>query len=217
MSTDNQRSIYNLDVAYELACEKLGKVDIEQQCQRSGAQCRVRGSEKHISIDYLNQPHLIILPEIDVSQVDSDESVPLREKILILHYFTQAKGTAASNELIAFRQLPGGNIYHPTFVKRTIKPLTDYFGEKPAMLVKATERLGGYKAEYGDTGITINAFSRVPIAFALWHGDEELAPQLNLLFDATVSDYLETEDVTIVCETITWKLVSYLREAQESR
>ena len=217
MSTDNQRSIYNLDVAYELACEKLGKVDIEQQCQRSGAQCRVRGSEKHISIDYLNQPHLIILPEIDVSQVDSDESVPLREKILILHYFTQAKGTAASNELIAFRQLPGGNIYHPTFVKRTMKPLTDYFGEKPATLVEATERLGGYKADYGDTGITVNAFSRVPITFALWHGDEEFAPELNLLFDASVSDYLETEDVTIVCETITWKMVRYLKEAQDAK
>jgi len=27
------------------------------------------------------------------------------------------------------------------------------------------------------------------------------------LFDANISDYLSTEDVTVLCETIAWKLV----------
>jgi len=64
----------------------------------------------------------------------------------------------------------------------------------------------------GDTAVIINAFRCVPITMVLWHGDEELSPQLNLLFDANIMDYLETEDVTVVCEIITWKLVGYSRE-----
>jgi len=213
LSTESNRSRYNLEVAYKLACEQLARADIEQQCRRSGAQHQTQDSQKAITIEYLNRSYLITMPDTEISLVDSSEQVPIRDKILILHYFTQAKGTAVSNRLIAFRELPGGNIYYPTFSKRTMKPLTDYFGKKPAVLVSAAEGLGGYKADYGDTGVTINAFSRVPITLALWHGDEELAPQLNLLFDATICDYLETEDVTVLCEIITWRLISYLREA----
>ena len=212
LSTESQRSIYNLDVAYKIACEQLGKIDIERQCRRSDAQCQVEGSQKTITINYLNRPHLITLPDTQVSVAGSDEKVSPREQILILHYFLQAKGSAVSNKLIAFRELPGGNIYHPTFVKRTMKPLTDNFGREPALLVSAAERLGGHKVDYGDTGVTIDAFSRVPITLALWHGDEELAPQLNLLLDSTITDYLETEDVTVLCEIVTWKLIRYLKE-----
>ncbi len=213
MPTESDRSVYNLDLAYGLACEQLTRVDIEQQCQRSDAQYQVRDSQKTITLKYLNQSYQITLPDIEVSFVDSAEKVPIRDKILILHYLTQAKGTAATNELITFRELSGGNVYHPTFTKRTMKPLSERFGKEPALLVRACERLGGQQADYGDTAVTINAFSRVPITLVLWQGDDEFPPQLNLLFDANISDYLETEDVTILCETITWRLINYLREA----
>jgi len=213
LPTESNRSVYNLEVAYGLACEQLAKVDIEQQCHRSSASYQVKDSQQAITIKYLNQSYLITVPDIEISLVDSAESVPLRDKILILHYLTLAKGTVTTNKLIAFRELPGGNIYYPTFFKRTMKPLSDHFGKEPALLVNAGKRLGGHQADCGDTSVTINAFSRVPITLVLWHGDEEFTPQLNLLFDSTISDYLDTEDVTVLCETITWRLVSYLKEA----
>jgi len=55
--------------------------------------------------------------------------------------------------------------------------------------------------------VTINAFAPVSITFVLWRGDEELAPNGNILFEANISDYLATEDVAVVSETIIWKLV----------
>jgi len=213
LPAESNRSRYNLEVAYKLACEQLARADIEQQCHRSGAQHQTQDSQKAITIEYLNRSYLITLPDIEISLVDSAEQVPIRDKILILHYLTLAKGTATTNKLIAFRELPGGNVYYPTFSKRTMKPLSDHFGKEPALLVNASKRLGGYQADYGDVAVTINAFRRVPITLVLWQGDAELAPQLNLLFDSTISDYLDTEDVTVVCETITWRLISYLREA----
>jgi hypothetical protein len=61
--------------------------------------------------------------------------------------------------------------------------------------------------------VTINAFDRVPVTFVLWRGDEELSPNGNILFDANISDYLSTEDVTVLSETIIWKLVKDVSSA----
>ena len=213
MPTESNRSIYNLDVAYALACEKLAEADIEQQCQRSGAEYQVKDSQRTVTLKYLNQSYLIALPDIDISLADSAEKVPPRDKILIMHYLILAKGTPLSGEPITFRELPGGNVYYPTFVKRTADRLANRFGKDAALLVRAGENLGGYRGDYGDAAVVIDAFSRVPITLVLWQGDDELPPQVNLLFDSTISDYLDTEDVTVLCENLTWRLINSLREA----
>ena len=203
------------ELAYKLACEQLAEIgDIEQQCLKSGARCQVMDSKKVIIIQYLNQSYLVTVPEIEISLTDSGDEVPIRDKVLILHYLTSAKGTLATNKLITFKELPGGANYFPAFYKRAIKPLLDYFGKEPHLLVAAAEKLGGHKADYGDVAVTISAFSRVPITIVLWQGDEEFAPQGSIIFDATVSDYLSTEDINVLCETIAWRLVSFLKESE---
>lgn len=208
------KSQYPYELAYRLACEQLSKIDdIEQQCRKSGAQYQAIDSKKVIIIQYLNQSYRIALPDIEISLVDSAEEVPGRDKLLILHYFIRAKGTPAANRLITFRELPEGSVYSPTFSQRTIKPLSEYFGKEPHSLVDTGEKLGGHKADYGDTAITIDAFSRVPITIILWRGDDEFLPQGNIVFDATISDYLPTEDITVLCEIITWRLIKYLKGA----
>lgn len=208
---------YGLESAHKIACEQLAKIDnIEQLCLRSGAQYQVTGQKKLITLKYLNQPYQIVLPNIVISLLDSQEKVPLRDKILILHYLTLAKGTPLTNKMIAYKELPGGANYLPTFSKRAIRPLVRYFGREPHQLINIAEKLGGRKVDYGDVAVTINAFSYVPITLVLWRGDEEFAPAGNILFDSTVSDYLSTEDVNVLCEAITWKLVRLFQEAYKS-
>jgi len=74
-------------------------------------------------------------------------------------------------------------------------------------LIDIAKLLGGQKAEYGDTAVTINAFRRVPITLVIWQGDEEFRPEASILFDSTITDYLTTEDIHVLCETIAWRLV----------
>jgi len=196
------------EYAYKLAGEQItGITDIEQQCRNSGAQYQEIDSKKKVLIQYLNQKYRITIPEVEVS-LDSDTGeVSLRDKLLILHYFIRAKGTPLTGKMIPFRDLPEGKVYYPTFEKRTSQPLLDCFGKDPYLLLKTSETLGGRQTEYGDMSVTINAFARVPITMVLWQGDEEFTPQLNILFDATIVDYLPTEDITVLCEVITWRLI----------
>jgi len=197
---------YGYELAYKLACERLARVDdIEQQCLKSGT--RYLDSQKVIIIEYLNQSYKISLPDIEISLMDSEEAIPIRDKILILHYLTSAKGTPATNNLITYKELPDGIHYFPTFSKRTITPLLNHFGKEPHQLVDAAKKLGGYKVDYGDVAVTINAFNRVPITLVLWQGDDELAPAGSIIFDNNISDYLPTEDITVLCEIITWRLI----------
>jgi len=214
--TPPQQKNYELanQLAYKLACDQLARLDdIEQQCANSGAQYRVADSKQTVTILYLNQPYLIAFPDIEVSRADSAEKVPLRDKLLILHYFVSAKGTPLTSKQITFRELPEGVVYFPTFSKRTVKPILDHFSPEPQRLIDVAAKLGGYQADYGDAAATIDAFSRVPITIILWQGDDEFAAQGNVVFDASISDYLPTEDITVLCETIVWRLVRLLKSS----
>ena len=126
---------------------------------------------------------------------------------MIVHYLSQAKGTPLSNKAISYKELPEGANYFPTFSKRAIKPVVEHFSKEPEGLVDVATKLGGYKANYGDIAVTINAFPRVPITFILWQGDDELPPEGNILFDSNIPDYLPIEDIIVLCEAIAWKLV----------
>jgi len=198
---------YGYELAYKLACEQLARIDnIEQQCLNSGASCEVIDSTKVIILEYLHQLYQITLPDMGVSLKDKGEEVRIREKILILHYFTQAKGTKLSNKIITYKELPSATNYVRTFTQRAIKPLVDNFGKEPDRLLDVAKALGGRKADYGDVAVTINAFSRVPIILVLWRGDAEFPPNGNILFDSTISDYLTLDDINVLCETMAWRL-----------
>ena len=36
-------------------------------------------------------------------------------------------------------------------------------------------------------------------------------PKGSIIFDSNVSDYLSTEDINVLCETIAWRLVRQLK------
>jgi hypothetical protein len=199
------------DLSYRLACEQLARIsDIRQQCRKSGAQYI---GPNEIVINYLNQPYHVMIHDCKILLEDSGTEAPLRDKILILHYFTGAKGTPITGKSIAYKQLQGGVSYFSAFSQRAIGPLVKNFGRDPELLRKAAVKLGGREADYGDVSVTINAFDRVPITLVLWKGDEEVAPNGNILFDANISDYLSTEDVTVLSEIIIWKLVRSIPSA----
>jgi hypothetical protein len=208
-SLPSQRNYeYAYTQAYELACEELAKVqDMAQQCRRCGAEYRETGSRKVITLAHLSRSYHITLPCVGVNLAGSREVVPLKTRVLLLHYLLRAKGTPLSGTMITFKELPEGAVYFPTFAKRTLNPLTGNFGKEPERLASVAGVLNGHPADYGDVAVTISAFPYVPLVLVLWRGDSEFTPEASILFDATVTDYLPTEDIIITCEAAVWTLV----------
>jgi len=196
------------ELAYTLARDKLKNTDnITEQCRKSDTQYQKLDSQEVLIVCYLNQFYSITFPDIEIMLNNSSTIVPIRDRLLILHYLNTAKGTSISEKVITFHELPEGAIYFPTFSKRTLTPLANHFGKNVELLMKTGEKLGGQKLNYGDAGLKILAFPRIPITIVIWKGDTEFPASGNILFDTTITDYLPTEDIIVLCETITWKLI----------
>jgi len=203
----------NFEIAYSqalnLAIDKLSLVkNIEDQCLKSGS--HFNQTSGSINLVYLNRDYNISFPDVKIVLLNSSEHVELRDQIIILHYLTNSKGTPPSNKLITFREFSEGAIYYPSFFKRSIQPLINHFGQSPESMIQSGQDLGGTRTNLGDVSIIVPALPRLPITYVLWCGDDELPPNANILFDRNVLDYLPVEDIVVLSQTITWKLVNSL-------
>ncbi len=193
--------------AYLIASQKLlDTPDLVLLCRRSLAALHDVDGQQTILLPYLGQESRITLPKVIVSSATGETLSP-RDTLLVLHYLTTATGSPLTGKPVTFRELPDGSIYYPTFVKRCIKPLLNRFADKPESLIAAAEQMGGVKAETGDFSFKLSVLPRVPLTFSMWLGDEELPTEGNILFDSSVTGYLSTEDITVICEIIAWKLI----------
>jgi hypothetical protein len=201
---------YAYELAYQIANKQLAGIkDYEEQCRKSGA--RYIPAEKSVIISYLNDSCRISLPDGGISYVYNNAEVPIRDKILILHYFLRATGTPLTGDLITYKELQEGINYYPTFFKRAIEPIINNFKDSPEKLTEMAAALGGVNSDYGDIAVTIYAFPFVPLNIVLWREDKEFPPEGNIMFDSTISNYLPMEDITIICEIIAWRLVRLLK------
>ena len=208
---DNKNYEYALEQAYRMVRETLLNFEnLKQHCENSDSRYSEKDNKNVIFINYLGEEYTIVLPEMDVFPEKDEGTIPLREKVLILHYLAQAKGTLPSRKYITFRELPEGPIYFRTFSKRTIQPLVENFGRNHLKLLDIGKEFGGVSTDLGDSSVIIPAFDRVPVTIVIWKGDDEFPPEGSVMFDSNIQDYLTTEDVTVMSEVITWKLVRKL-------
>jgi hypothetical protein len=125
---------------------------------------------------------------------------------VLLSHYSLANPIAPSGKLVKFKDIPGGYAYEDAFAKRAIEPVGDCFGEKPDELPKAAKLLGGTQLEIGDASAQIIALKGIPLNFILW-GSDEFTASANILYDESASSYLPTEDLAVLGEITTLRLI----------
>lgn len=190
--------------SYNLAFSRLRQADLADVCRKSGA---VPVGADTIRLTFLNRDYLIdrLAGAVALSCSEA-EPAPIAESLLILHYLVTARGTPPANVQISFKEVPEGVVYYPTFYKRAIRPLLSRFGSSPSGLIPAAALFGGVDAHQGDAAVTIQAFPKVAVTWVLWRGDDEFPAEGTILVDQTIQDYLPTEDIVVLCQTIAIKL-----------
>jgi len=194
------------ELALRIAADQLRGVDLRQQCLRAGATLREREGRQEVVVRFLGRSAVITLPEM-AGRYDDDGGMSIQERILLLHYLLRATQRPVKGPWIDFRQLPGGQAYYPTFLKRTTAILIRAFGQCPELLLEASRVLEGVPLEgFGDVGVLIPALPRVPLAIILWKAEGEFGPEAKVLFDVSVSEYLSTEDVVMLAQEVALRL-----------
>ena len=163
-----------------------------------------------VSVPFFNEIINLNIPGFTFKSL-KDTNITLVTKIMILHYMNTSSGEPLSGEKITCEDIPGLRGYQPVFEKRAAKPLLSAFGLDRHAFLEAGLGLGGIQEDYGDASFTLFIFPKVPITFILWEGDEEFAPALKMLFDASIPRYLPLEDITVITKLASTRIIKEAR------
>lgn len=177
------------------AAEALKGLDWGASAARCGGRLADDGSVMILTffgVDYL------VSPDGEVRGPMGD--APVFPRLIMLHYLARSTGAAPTGHIVTFREVPDGGFYFHSFQDRVLRPLRDVFGERPEMLRDRGAAAGWKSIDEGDVCLETNALPLVPIRVILWYGDEELTPEVSVLFDSGVSNHLHTEDIALIAE-----------------
>lgn len=193
---------FNLDKTLEVAVENFAQKEPGLMAENAGV--AYKQESKVFIVPYFGKQYEISFPEGQVKYVGKEGEVSINNKILLLHYLSNSRGTAISGKKISFKELPNGAIYNDPFYRRTIQPMLSIFGSQAAKLEELGRKLGGEPAGLGDFSITMPLFPRISVTYVIWEGDEEFPASGTVLFDETAKDYLPTEDNVILASSVIW-------------
>jgi hypothetical protein len=195
--------------AFELARQQIKDLNLRERAEKSGAQFEEypRGTGGRISLILFNARYVIEVPDLTITATDK-KVISLVTKIILIHYLIKADGRPLSNQLVPYKEIPGGMLYAGVFAKRTVDPLVPVFSQSPDRFLDAGLRMGGRRSEYGDISFILPALPRIPMTYILWKGDEEFPAAVQLLFDTSVEGYLALEDIVVLSEMATTRLIA---------
>ncbi len=140
--------------------------------------------------------------------VNSKTGAPAKEgdRILILHLLLCDLPLTPSDELITFRDFPGGAFYLEPFLSRTVKPLVKRYGNRLDDLKVAMSRFDFQPLEHGDFSARIHAIGCLYVTLIYRLGDDEFPAEAELFFNMPVKRAFCAEDAAVLAGRICFGL-----------
>jgi hypothetical protein len=156
--------------------------------------------------------------EIEISypafeMVDPAHNQPLNpgQQALILYYFFTSNGAQLANEWISFTNLQDGLFYSQAFQGYTGRELAKVFQNDLARFERAATQLNGIPYSLGDAAFEFSVLPKVHLLVVAWQGDEDFPPNYQILFDASVNNFLPTDACAIAGSMLTRRLINSSR------
>ena len=141
-----------------------------------------------------------------LSEDNSSDDGVLQILTILLSHYSASNPVARTEILIKFRNLPGGYAYERAFHDRAVQPILQVFGDNPTELVASARLLKGEPLSYGDVSVEIPTLEGIPLVYILW-ARNEFPASATLLYDESACHYLPTEDLAILAELTTNRLL----------
>ena len=197
----------NYQQSFDLACSSIRGMNLQERAKKAGANYEKGEGGERMTLHFFLEPYTIQFPQIEFHS-PSKKVVSLVTRILLLHYLIRADGYPLTGKWVAYKDIPGGLLYAGVFARRVTEPLQRRFGKSARFFKEAGIRSGGESVEIGDASFILHAFPCVPLQYVLWEGDEEFPPSVQLLLDASVDHYLALEDMVVLGQVTTGRLIN---------
>jgi hypothetical protein len=201
------------EAAYKLACDRLAGLDLEEIAFNSSA--RLEGGI--LSLEMMGETFFVKERGRDISG-PSNREPKIREKILLLHYLIAADGSPLTRREVALEDIPGAAFYYPTYKARSIDLIIKRFGTAPAGppmppaggFIQAIQSIGFKATRDGQLyRFRLLALPNVPVSFVFWESGQNRPgiETLKILYDAGITGYLPVEDIIVITEMITYRII----------
>jgi hypothetical protein len=181
-------------------------MDVQERARRAGAQYRKEDEKSIVTLPFFLDAHEILFPEMNFHS-STQRTISLVVRVLLLHYLVRADGCPLTGRWVGYKDIPGGLLYAGVFARRVTDRLVKKFGSAAREFQEAGSTLGGQPAGVGDASLILRALPFVPLQYVLWKGDEEFPASVQLLFDASVVHYLCLEDMVVLGQMATGRLL----------
>ncbi|MCC0656231.1 DUF3786 domain-containing protein [Clostridioides sp. ES-S-0123-01] len=189
----------NYNVPFDYARKKLKELDPHTISNLSNIDFNSDSSK--FTIDFFGRQHIVDYPSGEVWNSNGSLCKNFELKILMLRYLCNSKGIPLTNKYITFKEVPGGNVYYPNFLNRTLARLSEIFTSKIDKYKLVMENIGAKKIKMGDLAYKFTYIGNTSMIFILWFGDDEFPPNSNILFDSNIIYYFNAEDLAVVPDT----------------
>ena len=193
--------------AIRRAAEELRKIDLKARLPQLGLPAP-ESSQSELRLRMLGQDLILDLKSLDFKFSDgspNDAPKPAKpgDHILVLHYLLCDRPIhPMPDNLITFRELPGGQFYWEPFLSRSVKPLISAIGNNLNRLRTNLGRFDWQSLPIGDLGARIHGLGNIFVTLIYRQGDEEFGPSLDLLFDACIKHVYNAEDAAYLASRV---------------
>jgi hypothetical protein len=162
-------------------------------------------------LDFLGYSLCLVSGEIRDSLKETGDvaSVEFNVVQVLLKHYSKAKPATRAGKLVKFADLPGGHAYEAAFLQRAVQPVAEAFGDDPEKLVRCAKRFGGSALTYSDCSVEVPALPHLPLTIIV-RLRSEFPATANILYDQTANNYLPTEDLAVLAELTTPRLLQAL-------
>ena len=173
-------------------------MDPEEMSRRSG----VPYADGEFALTLLSRPVTVSWPEMESRYTDDGSETASNIRILLGRLLMEGAITAARGKLLAYTDMPWGNVYAQQFRGRCILRLAGIYGNNIPGFRSACEGLGGVAAASGDVSYDLPFLQGLTVRLILWEGDDEFQPQAQILFSDNTPDAFRAEDNAVVGDII---------------
>ena len=162
------------------------------------AKSRVPYADGRFTLTLLTRPVPVTWPEMEAVFTDDGTAAAPNIRILLGRLLMEGVLTPASGRLLAYTDMPWGNVYAQQFRGRCILRLAGTYGRCIERFRSACEALGGQRAASGDASYDMPFLPGLTVRLILWEGDEEFQPQAQILFSDNFPAAFQAEDNAVV-------------------
>ena len=163
---------------------------------------RVPYADGRFSLTLMGRPVTVSWPEMVARFTDDGQETASNTRILLARLILEGTLVGATGNMLAYTDMPWGNVYAQQFRGRCILRLAGTYGSNLPGFEAAAARIAAAPAPGGDRAFDVPFLPGLTVRLLLWEGDEEFRPTAQILFSDNFSSAFSAEDIAVVGDVL---------------